>query len=527
MAGPSVRAELTAKMLDAIRFDRMPTATRRGTIKEITTPPEVSVWTLTDTKQIGLSVVVRKASITYYVSARNGGKQLERAMGKHPDLSLDAARKRARSWAGMIADGKDPSEERRARVEARDAQKQRDTYTFGVAYREFLDMRAPDQEPGAKKDEGHRDREKVAGMLEGSKFWRTSMWDIDAQAVNGLMKPLKALADGGPRPKGWGPKTGRSWSTVLKIWRHAQHAYRVMAQNHKIIVSRDASPFALWLDANPKFFPQQQPKDNHLNTKSAEGREWLTALWSLSEPTHDPRIVGGKVNNTAGSIKPHHGVFVDYVLCLLLWGTRRAETASLRWTDIRFDEGVVILRPEITKARRAHGVPLTPWAMEVLRARERDNALWRPAEQSPYVFPSRTRGKHIDGVPGLVDQLGKETGTRITAHDLRRTLATDMATFDGEAGRIGKILEIGVMLDHSKASLGRLTPTTVGYIRRMADALRPLYQRRETYLRGLCGLTPLVEPLPAGIADDGALRAAIKADPARAARMLAEAMGGA
>jgi integrase len=527
MAGPSVSVELTAKMLAALTFERMLAMGARGKIAEVATPPGLRVWTLTDTKQRGLSVVVRRSSITFYVSARNGLKQLERAMAKYPDLSLDKARQRARSWAAMIADGKDPSEERRARVEVREAQKQRETYTFGVAFQEFVDMRAPNQLPGAKKDESHRDREKVATMLQGSKFWRTSMWDIDVTAVDGLMKPLKTLADGGAPPRGWGPKTGRSWSTVLKIWRHAQHAYRVMAQNHKIIASRDASPFALWLDAHPGFFPQQQPKDSHLNTTTSEGREWLMALWSLSCPTHDPAIVGGKVNITAGAVKPHHGVFVDYVLCLLLWGTRRAETASLRWTDVRFEEGVIILRPEETKARRAHGVPLTPWAVEVLRARERDNTMWRPKEQSPFVFPSRTRGKHIDGVPGLVDQLGADTGTRITAHDLRRTLATDMAMFTGEAERLGKILEIGVMLDHSKASMGRITPTTVGYIRRMADALRPLYQRRETYLRGLCGLLPLVEPPPAGIADDSALRAAIKADPSRAARLLAEVMSGA
>jgi len=462
------------------------------------------------------------------VRARAAGKQLDRLMGTHPGLSLDDARKRARSWAAMIAEGKDPSEERRARVEAREAEKSRIGYTFGVAYEEFLGMRAPDQEPGAKKDESHRDREKVAAMLKGSKFWRTSMHTIDVADVDSLMKPLKTLADGGPRPHGWGPKTGRSWSTVLKIWRHAQHAYRVMAQNRKIIASRDASPFALWLDAHPGFFPQQQPKDTHLNTTTTEGRAWLMALWGLHAPTHEPAVVGGKVNTKPGTIKPHHGVFVDYVLCLLLWGTRRAETASLRWTDVRFDEGVIILRPEETKARRAHGVPLTPWAVEILQARQRDNALWRPDDPSPFVFPSRVRGKHIDGVPGLVTQLGEETGTRITAHDLRRTLATDMAMFTGEAERLGKILEIGVMLDHSKANLGRLTPTTIGYIRRMSDALRPLYQRRETYLRGLCGL-PSMAAVVQGADLDGseALRAAIKADPVRAARMLAEVMGGA
>lgn len=533
MAGRAVRVELTAKMVDSVRFERMLTLTAQGAIKAIATPPDVSVWTLTDTKQRGLSAVVRKGSVTYYVSARNGGgKELELALGKRPTMTLDMARQRARSWAGKIADGIDPREERRKRLEARAAQEDRDTYTFGVAYQQFLDMRAPAQKENAKKNESHRDREKIVRMLADSPFWRTSMYDIDVMTVEGLMGPLKTFADGGKRPtdpdkkdRRWGPLKC-SWSTVQKIWRHTQHAYRIMAQSHKIIPSRDASPFAMWLDAHPGFFPEQHPKESHLNTKSAQGRGWLTGLLDLSGTTHDPVIVGGKVNWTQGAIKPHHGVFVDYLWCLLLWGTRRAETASLRWTDIRWDDEVVILRPEVTKARRAHGVPLTPWSLEVLRARERDNKLWRPDEPSPFVFPSRTRGKHIDGASKLIDQLGRETGTRITAHDLRRTLATDMIMFDVEAGRLGKMLEIGVMLDHSKASMGRLTPTTVGYIQRMADALRPLYLRREAYLRELCGLAPLGEPVPVGL-DDDAVRAAIKADPARAARFLAEVMSGA
>jgi len=42
----------------------------------------------------------RKASVTYYVGARNGGgKELELALGKHPTMTFDTARQRARSWA--------------------------------------------------------------------------------------------------------------------------------------------------------------------------------------------------------------------------------------------------------------------------------------------------------------------------------------------------------------------------------------------------------------------------------------------
>jgi integrase len=59
-------------------------------------------------------------------------------------------------------------------------------------------------------------------------------------------------------------------------------------------------------------------------------------------------------------LKPHTSVLVDYFVLLLLCGTRRTETARLRWSDIRFEDDMVMLAAETTKSGKMAAVPLGP-----------------------------------------------------------------------------------------------------------------------------------------------------------------------
>ena len=60
-------------------------------------------------------------------------------------------------------------------------------------------------------------------------------------------------------------------------------------------------------------------------------------------------------------------VVADYLMLLLLWGGRKTETQLLRWRDIDWEAKRVCYDPETTKARKAHYMPLTIWAAEILR----------------------------------------------------------------------------------------------------------------------------------------------------------------
>lgn len=512
----AVEAELTPRLLASLRYDRQVVLGDDGTLKTRKTPKRVAYWYIRDTNQDGLSVRVRPGGVSYYLRARNGRKQLDRLLGQYPTMTITTARARAREWTVLIQDGKDPTEIRAQRTRERETAGLRKTLTFGRAFAAWIE-----QTKRSVSDGTHTDRKKVVGWLTGSPVWSRSLWDVDRAAVDETMSALGVVAAGGKRP-GWGP-VSVSWSTVSKIYTYAQQAHAHQAIAHGIISHREASPWAMWRSDNKDFFPDVAGRTRLLRTEEATGREWLGVLVRMFDATHAPEVIDSKASPSSKSIKPWTSVLVDYVLILLLWGTRRIETASLRWDDVH--EDVVVLRGAATKSGKPHYIPITPWARTILDARRRDNERWRPGAACPFVFPSVKHGKHIDGANSIFEALESDTGEKISAHDLRRTLATDMMEFAVEADRLGKILSAGAMLGHAGVERGGINTITLRYIQRWADALRPLYQQRETKLRRLAGLAPLVADVrTAGALDDDALRAAILADPAKAARIMAEAM---
>jgi integrase len=110
----------------------------------------------------------------------------------------------------------------------------------------------------------------------------------------------------------------------------------------------------------------------------------------------------------------------EWFKVLLLTGQRRTETARMQWADVRWADAEWRLSAIQTKSGRAHIVPLSTAALDVL-------ALL--ATNTPCVFTTR------DGVPicnynsgkRLLDrQLGGQVAP-FGIHDLRRTCATGMA----------------------------------------------------------------------------------------------------
>ena len=60
--------------------------------------------------------------------------------------------------------------------------------------------------------------------------------------------------------------------------------------------------------------------------------------------------------------------FAGFLKLLILTGQRRTEVASMRWADLDLDAGTWVLQSEDTKSARAHLVPLSPQAIELLKA---------------------------------------------------------------------------------------------------------------------------------------------------------------
>ena len=113
-----------------------------------------------------------------------------------------------------------------------------------------------------------------------------------------------------------------------------------------------------------------------------------------------------------------NGTVASMARLSLLTAQRRGSLARMRWTDIDEVEGVWSIPAEDMKSARAHRVPLSALALELLEQRRRLSG--------PYVFGTGTDGlKPFEGTSKgmriLRDRLG---GPDWRLHDVRRTAVT-------------------------------------------------------------------------------------------------------
>jgi integrase len=163
-----------------------------------------------------------------------------------------------------------------------------------------------------------------------------------------------------------------------------------------------------------------------------------------------------------------------YLEFILLTGLRRREAAFLRWSDVDFRTSTLVVRE--TKNHRDHTLPFTKRVREILLERKRTD------EQQEYVFGSAE-------VRWQLLRIERETGIKLSPHDLRRS----WATFAEKAGLGAYAI---------KAALNHLTTGDVTrnhYAQLDTEDLRPLMQRVEDYILRLGeGHTDNVVELRAG-----------------------------
>jgi integrase len=112
--------------------------------------------------------------------------------------------------------------------------------------------------------------------------------------------------------------------------------------------------------------------------------------------------------------------FAHFAQVLLLTGQRRGEVAGMSWSEIDFEKAVWTIPAKRAKNATQHAVPLAPFVVDILRSLPR-------FLNSDLVFTTtgRTPISGFGRFKRRVDQNG--TGDAWRLHDLRRTVATNMA----------------------------------------------------------------------------------------------------
>ncbi len=122
---------------------------------------------------------------------------------------------------------------------------------------------------------------------------------------------------------------------------------------------------------------------------------------------------------------------------LLVTGQRRAEVCGMRWAEIDMQKAIWELPADRTKAGRAHRVPLSPLALDLIAEPHGGEHVFAKGGGRPFHPVSVSWAMHRER-----EALG--LAQRATVHDLRRTMATHL----GDLG-IDRLI-IGKLLNHSE-----------------------------------------------------------------------------
>src|SRR5262249_13976320 len=122
--------------------------------------------------------------------------------------------------------------------------------------------------------------------------------------------------------------------------------------------------------------------------------------------------------------------FSNIIRLLILTGQRREEIGGLRWSEVDFGRGLIVLPPARTKNKRLHELPISNQVRATLE---------RQAHNCEFVFGRRWTS-WSDSKADLDARANLKVEWRL--HDLRRTAATMMA----ELGVLPHIIE--AVLNH-------------------------------------------------------------------------------
>jgi integrase len=118
----------------------------------------------------------------------------------------------------------------------------------------------------------------------------------------------------------------------------------------------------------------------------------------------------------------------------LLTAARRGEVCGLRWPELDLDAGCWIVPAERSKNGLEHRIPLTPEAVAVLK-RIRENQ-----RDSTFVFRGGKRGQPIANLQKPMLRIKAASGVDFRFHDIRRTVATSLASLGVPRLVVSKLL---------------------------------------------------------------------------------------
>lgn len=377
---------------------------------------EYDIW---DSKVKGFGVRVSpKGTKTFVLLFRFEGRPRRYTIARYPDLSLADARDKAQDAKGKIANGVDPQAEK-----TKEKRKLSDRVDALVG--QFIEAECKGEafaKSGIPKWDSWKLVERSLKEYLVSQYGTRSVHHVTKADIKSAVKRIVAI--------------GYPQAANTAFW--YMRAFFNWCKKEDVITVSPCDGLA-----NPAPI-----KTRERVVSDAE----LAAIWMGCEPAPD------EVGYPFGSI----------VRLLMLTGQRRTEVAAMKWSELNLEAGNWEIPRDRTKNENATIIPLPTLALDILRGVPK-------IKDSPFVFPARgNKGSHFSGYAkgkkGLDDEIEIE-GKPLenwTLHDLRRTLATNLAKRQVPPHVIEHIL------NHSAASMTGVSKiyNTYAYDKEKRDALQ-------------------------------------------------------
>ena len=367
-------------------------------IEKLTLPPGKREAVLWDTEHPRLGVRLRSGKKTFIYYRKLAGRPLRLSLGPVDSLTLDQARREAERISGLIAQGIDPREEKRQRLEAAEAarrERERARVTFGDLWAAYTEANADGWSKSHLKDHAavmkqpgqQRQRSKkktVAGVL----------WPLHDVLLVDLTPPLlqaHMAKESAKRPTTTA-KAFRLLRACLR-WGRQQSEYEGLYDAEKLVTA-----------AGKKVLKGSNAKDDALQREQLAA--WFQAMQTIREPAHR-----------------------GYLQALLLTGARPGELRELRWSNVDLQWNTLTIRDKVDGWRV---IPLTPYVRKLLQALPRRNGYVFSTGRTdgPIAAPARQHANalQIAGLP------------HVTLHGLRRSFGSLAEWMEVPTGIVAQIM---------------------------------------------------------------------------------------
>ncbi|MGZ8915526.1 MAG: tyrosine-type recombinase/integrase [Methylobacter sp.] len=324
---------------------------------------QVFYW---DADLLGFGMYIGTRTKTWFVEKRIGNKSRRVALGKYPVLTAPQARTQAMKQLGLMQQGIDPTREKR--------EQKIKCVTLGEVFGDFLGARAI-------KPKTITDYTCIMNNLYGD-WQKMAITEISRDAVSKRHKKI-----GQERGEAYANLAARTLRSVLNF---ASAKYET-GQGLSILPDNPVKRIS-----QTRSWYKVEPRTGHL--KPHQLKSWFDAVLGID-----------------------NSVIRDYLIFVLLTGTRKDEAAKLKWTDIDLIDKSYILHDP--KRNGTLHLPLSDYLVDMLTTR-------KASSSSIFVFPgSGVRGYLVEPKHQIAKVIEK-TGVTFSLHDLRRTFVTIAESLD-------------------------------------------------------------------------------------------------